>query len=476
MSRPAMPPIPPSVAGLFHDLTADRRSLVGLGAAALAIAAAGLDPHVLDPGQRRILSLASDTSITSLLIAGAVVQAGLILLGGALADLWRSVRLVRAALLGLVLASAGAMVFNDIPGIIWFRIVAWTCDGIIIPFAVSMAAQLYAGEVRGIAIGMVLGAYGIAQFLAPILLGVLGPTSPEYVAFGLCIVVSVVAFFVVKGRLPMLPGALPGQRLAIATTALWAFGAIVAFNGIMNLEPLPVATGSVIVLVSLLVRRVLHAPREQGVKARAGGAALAAGLVIGFGQSIPLFALPLFFNLIQGVDKLVANIMIAPFVIGIVIAGPAAGYLLARFTPRRLILVGVWAIAIANLGFFVLLGRDTGYWELIVPFALIGMGFIVSTTIRTAIIFASTPRLLAGTAAALNEASLGIGTRMGLMLAVFATGGGLGANVLLSIRLSLIFAGAIGVIGGILIFFLLGSHDPVRTQWDLRDEREAKAP
>jgi hypothetical protein len=29
----------------------------------------------------------------------------------------------------------------------------------------------------------------------------------------------------------------------------------------------------------------------------------------------------------------------------------------------------------------------------------------------------------------------------------------------------------IGVIGGTIVFVLLGPHDPVRTVWDLRDER-----
>ena len=51
-------------------------------------------------------------------------------------------------------------------------------------------------------------------------------------------------------------------------------------------------------------------------------------------------------------------------------------------------------------------GPGTGYVLFVLPLVLIGAGFVVATTVRTAIIFASVPRGLPATAAALNEASL----------------------------------------------------------------------
>ena len=47
---------------------------------------------------------------------------------------------------------------------------------------------------------------------------------------------------------------------------------------------------------------------------------------------------------------------------------------------------------------------------------LIGAGFVVATTVRTAIIFASVPRGLPATAAALNEVSVSMGARAALVL------------------------------------------------------------
>ena len=50
------------------------------------------------------------------------------------------------------------------------------------------------------------------------------------------------------------------------------------------------------------------------------------------------------------------------------------------------------------------------------PLVFIGAGFVIATTVRTAIIFASVPRGLPATAAALNEASISVGARAGIVL------------------------------------------------------------
>ena len=54
----------------------------------------------------------------------------------------------------------------------------------------------------------------------------------------------------------------------------------------------------------------------------------------------------------------------------------------------------------------LILGRDTSYVLFVLPLVLIGAGFVIATTVRTAIIFASVPRGLPATAAAMNEASI----------------------------------------------------------------------
>jgi hypothetical protein len=159
----------------------------------------------------------------------------------------------------------------------------------------------------------------------------------------------------------------------------------------------------------------------------------------------------------------------------------------------------------------------------IVPCLLVGAGFVIATTVRTAIIFASVPRGLPATAAALNEASISVGARIGIVLvtaivadtalaAYTASVAGLpeaeAASAIATFREVLVAVGtpsfsqvaaavdavnaapyreayAAGVatalevtglavvIGGALAWLALGRRDPLATIYEHRDERDA---
>ena len=447
------------------------------GTCCVALAAAGLDPHVLDPGQARMReALQADLTLEQALTFAAMLQAAFLLAGGAIADTWRSTRVLQAALLGLVAASVGATIMPDGPGLFASRVVAWACDGLILPFSVGVVAQLYRGTARATALGILFGVYGAATMIAPILATVFGPRGPEVQAFAVCAGVAVAAVWVVRRWMPDLPGATHAQRFTVVVTAVWALGVVVAVEGVATFEPVPVIAGLALVGAALAARRVTRRPPTEGVRARQGGAALAVGLVIGFAQAVPLAALPAFFTVVQEIDGLVATVLLAPFAVGIVVAGPMSGWLLARLSPRLLILTGTLAIALGDLVFWAVLGVDTPYAWLVLPFLLVGAGFAVATAIRTAVIFASTPSRLPATAAALNEASLGVGARLGTMLIVLLRVGTVtGGSTLDALRLALVVAAVVGAIGAVVAFLLLGRDDPVRTVWDLRDERDPAA-
>ena len=171
------------------------------------------------------------------------------------------------------------------------------------------------------------------------------------------------------------------------------------------------------------------------------------------------------------------------------------------------------------------IGPTTTYFAFIVPLLLVGAGFVVATTVRTAIIFASVPRGLPATAAALNEASIEVGTRAGIVVvtgviaevavAVYTTSlagqpqvqvDGLVAtfrDVLIAlgtpsfqavagavqqsdlavyktayfagVQVAMLGAGAIGVLGSLIAWFTLGRRNPLQTVYEHRDERVTAA-
>ena len=473
-ARSLMERLPPFVTDLFTDRTA----LMALLASCVALAAAGLDPHVLDPGARRVQeALQEDLSVEGFVVFAAIVQAGLVLLGGAVADLWRSRRIVQIALAGLVLASLGATLFPDGPGLIVSRMLAWTCDGLIIPFAVGMVAVVYRGPERATALGILFAVYGATTALAPFLVTVFGSNGPEIQAFGLCALVAVVGIWTTQRFMPDLPGAERGQRLLIVTTGLWAFGVVIVATGFLDGAPLLMLLGVVPIVVALGARRIAKQPPDQGVHVRAGGAALAAGMVIGLSQAVPMLVVPAFFTTVQGIDGMIATLFVAPFAIALFVAGPAAGWLLVRYSPRAIIAGGTLAVALANVLFYVVMAPGSSYLLFIVPFALVGAGFVIGTAVRTAVIFAATPARMPGTAAALNEASIGVGARIGVTAVVLLRAGWVaGAETQLdAMRLAVAFAAAVGFAGAIAVFLLLGPQDPVKSVWDLRDERASAA-
>jgi MFS family permease len=465
----------PWLPSFITEVFADRKRLLGLVGACAAISAAGLDPHVLDPGGFRGQALLlDDPESTGVLSASAVIQAGLLLIGGAIADSWRSKNLLRLALFGLVVASVGATLMPEGSGLTASRLLAWTSVGLIIPFAIGAVAILYQGTARATALGFLFAVYGATTILAPTLVTIFGPHGPEVQAFGLCALAALVAIYAVTHWLPDLPGALPTQRRLIVTTVLWAFGVIVITANLVQLEPVPLITGSILILMAIAIRFRGRRVDERGVDGRRVSATLAAGLVVGFAQSIPLVAMPIFFTRVQGIDGFLATVLIAPFVVALLITGPVSGWLLERFSPRLLLVGGVWGLALADLAFAVVMEPDAPYVVFIVPFLLVGIGFVIATVIRTAVIFASTPAQLPASAAALNESSIGVGLRIGALFVIWAQQNALRMAewpLLDILRLILVFGAIVAIVGGIVTSFLLGSRDPLRSVWEFDDER-----
>ena len=144
--------------------------------------------------------------------------------------------------------------------------------------------------------------------------------------------------------------------------------------------------------------------------------ALFAGVVIALAQSVPMVLLPQYFAIVDRFGPVFGMLAVAPLFLGLVVAGP----------DRRLPAVAVHAPG-AGRGRAAgggarqprrraARGPGTGYVLFVLPLLLIGAGFVVGTTVRTAIIFASVPRGLPATAAALNEASIAVGNRIGIVL------------------------------------------------------------
>lgn len=498
--------------------------------AAAPLAAAGLDPHVLDPGMPMVrAALAEDPGLQGYLLFNAILQSSFLLLGGFLADAFRSVRLVRIALVGLAVASLLAMLAADL-GTLWFlRGVAWLCSGIIVPFAIGAVAVSTSGLNRATALGAAYGIYGAAMAISPVLVLLFGVGGPDWPAFVACSAVAILALVALRGVGSLRP-ATAGLRSGMAVVALFAFGVVAFAGGLIGvtaagqlLRDGAVVVGLLAMGTALVIRGLSRRVNVPPIAFRPVFVALAAGVVVGFAQAAPLLHLPLLFEHVQGMPTILAVLGIAPFVLALLAAGPVSGYLLARFRPSTLIGGGVIAVGIANLILWLALSREMPYPLAIVPFALIGAGFVIATTVRTAVIFANMPSRMPALAVSFNEASIGLGTRLGVVVATVVTmqvalsalprppaGAMIAAQVPATVdtirdlvlriglpsareltagldpaavrrafdavvegmRMTELVLGVFAVLTGVAVLLLLRHEDPVGSVWELADERD----
>jgi hypothetical protein len=83
------------------------------------------------------------------------------------------------------------------------------------------------------------------------------------------------------------------------------------------------------------------------------------------------------------------------------------------------------------------------------------------------------PPSIAATSAGVTRDRTALPGLVATLIVLLWTGAIGGMTVVDSLRLGLVIAGAIGAVGGVAGFLLLGPDDPVRTVWYLRDERPA---
>jgi len=465
-----------------------------------------------------------------LLLVAAVLSAGALLVGGVLGDADGRRRIMRWALAALVVTGFAGLVVDEAPLSLVFRFGGTASASIVLPLALAGVATRYQGIARATAIGIAYGAYGAATAVGPVLLTLFGPSGSRWPAYLVAGIAALVALSVVRTSWADLPAPSRAQRFGIFATATWAFGIVVLTAGVIGLQGsdadrirLLFVVGGVILLIAglALERRRRAAGTPIHVERRSVAVALFVGFVIAYAQSAALLQVPLYFQLILGYGPVWAVIATIPFMAALVVAGPVAGILLTRFRPRSLVVIGVVAVGVGNVLIAVVLRPGAAYPGFALSFLFIGAGFVIATTVRTAIIFASVPRGLPATAAALNEASVSLGARAGLVvvtllittLAVDSYAGtlvgrppgeidaavdafrtlliaiglpqygalvdGVGAADAAAyaaaytdaVRTVLLSTGLVALLAAPIAWIALGRRDPLRTVWEHQDER-----
>jgi len=526
------------VPAVMLEVVENRRQRDVLIAGSLAVLAAGLLPRTLSPSMPSMQALLrAQPEIASALVLGAFLSSANSIGGGVVGDLWRK---PAALLVGLAILFGGeiaSIIFST--GLIYYvaQFSAVVGAGLVIAVGIGSIALAYEGTARATALGMAYGVYGLGTAVAPAVALLLGPLGPYWPAYALAAVAAVAAFVGVRRWRPELPGKPPIGSRGVIEVGLWGIALLAVITGLLafsgsgnNLIQFALILGGIAVLVLLAVLQWGRPDDIRGMPLgpRQMSAAVAVGGVVGFTQTIPLVLLPAVFLYVLRYDPpILATAAIAPFAIALIAAGPVAGILLSRYSPRAILLAGTSVLGLGAifLGLaFGLFRSGTGYVWLILPLAAIGAGFVISTTVRTAIVFAATPRGLAATAAGYNEASVALGARVGVIVSTILVGllatrsltSALAGRADIDARLAefktlveqlnlpefratataaatadkalyaaayldgvwitIAVSGVIAIIGAILAWVLVGPGDPLKTVFDMQEERTDTEP
>jgi MFS family permease len=319
-----------------------------------------------------------DTTVTTIqfvIALYALVMAALMVTGGKLGDRWGR---RRAFVIGIVIYGVGSgltAVSWSIPALVTgWSVLEGIGAALVLPALVALAAGSYHGRDRALAYGVLGGVGGAGIAVGPILGGWVTTDLTWRLVFAGEVVVSVV--ILLGTRLiaePRSEGAAPqldwvGSTLAALGLGLIVIGILQASNwGWLrpldspvtpfgfSLTPFAVGAGGVVLACFRTWQRhregrgrdpLVHLDLLRKSALRGGLAMLLAQNLILMGI---FFTVPLYLQIVQGLDALETGVRMLPASIGLFVAALGGSALASRFAARPLVRVGLGIVFAATL-------------------------------------------------------------------------------------------------------------------------------
>ncbi|MEV6098551.1 MFS transporter [Nocardia sp. NPDC051981] len=352
--------------------------------------------------------------------------ASLLMLSGAAADRFGRKRVFRIGLLAFALGSLLCSVAPTIEVLIGARFVQAVGGSMLNPVAMSIITTTFTGRIeRARAVGVWGAVVGISTALGPMVGGVLIDSLGWQSVFWINLPIVAVALALTTAYVPESKSARPrgmdpiGQALAIVVLFTLVYGLI-------EREP-AVFVVSAVALAGFVWHEARHPSpfidlrffrsfpfSSATVIAVCSFAALGAFL----------FDMSLYLQGTRHFSAVHTGLLYLPMALGMLFFSPLSGRLVGRYGTRPSLLASGILMAVAAIG-LTLLHPDTPIWQLVITFALFGIGFgMVNAPITTTAV-SGMPLDRAGAAAAVASTSRQVGVSLGVALCGALTGAGL---------------------------------------------------
>lgn len=355
-----------------------------------------------------------------------LVLASLLMLSGATGDRFGRRRVFQIGLTLFALGSLACSLAPTIDALIGARFLQGIGGSMLNPVALSIISQIFTGRVeRARALGIWGGVVGISMSLGPIVGGLLidsiGWRSVFWINLPICAAaILLTALFVPESKSATMRNIDPiGQGLAM----LFLFGIVYALIegpvlGWANVRVIAIAVIAVVAFVAFLRYESRH--HDPFVDLRffrsipfTAATATAVSAFAAWGAF--LFMMSLYLQAERGFSAMHTGLIYLPIALGALLFSPLSGRLVGRFGARPPLLVSGALIAIAST-MLIFLTATTPVWQLLIVFAIFGIGFSMVNAPITNAAVSGMPLDRAGAASAVTSTSRQIGVSIGVAL------------------------------------------------------------
>jgi EmrB/QacA subfamily drug resistance transporter len=307
----------------------------------------------------------------------------LLLTGAALGDRFGRKRMFVIGLALFTTASAAAALAPTTAALIAARALQGVGAAIVTPLTLTLLADVFPAEKRGLAIGAWSGVSGLGIALGPLVGGAVVDGISWHWIFWINVPVGLAVMPLAARRLTESHG--PARQLDLPGLALASAGLLGIVYGIVRGAELGwtstpvlgslIAGGALIVAFLVWESRTEHPMLPLGFFRSRGFAAVnVVSLAMYFGVFGSIFLLAQFFQVTQGYSPLEAGLRTLPWTIMPMFIAPIAGLLSDRIGSRPLMATGL-TLQAGAIGWLASVSSPAvPYSELVIPFIMAGTG------------------------------------------------------------------------------------------------------
>lgn len=381
-------------------------------------------------------------TIQSIIAIYSLIMASLMIPGGKLQDvLGRR----KTFLLGAFIYGMGAVIaslsINSSMLLLGWSVLEGMGAAFMMPATTSIISGTYSGERRAFALGIISSMASGAGTIGPIIGGFLTTYYSWRYAFALELVV-ILAIFLLSREISSFPATIKWSDFDVAGALYSASGIFLLVEGILLLndpQTWNISLPMIIAGLILLSFFYFHQKRKisKGESAlldialfnnRAFSFGNIARLIMNFVIGGVLFVIPVFIQLILGIDPLTTGLTLIPMSLGIFALSFTAGKVSSRFQARYILSVGFLVAMAGSIYLSLTFSPHTTILDMMPGILLLGVGMGIVFPHSANVIFAMARQDQQPDASGIMNTGINLGSAMGTaVLGVILILGGFGS-------------------------------------------------